>query len=133
MSLPVPEPGRIGEASIVVERAHLASSLGSGSLDVLATPAMIALMEQAAVASIEGVLEAGMTSVGTHIDVRHLAASPPGVRVTARAELVEVAERRLMFRVTASDGADVIGEGKHERAIVDANRLLARANQKLPS
>jgi fluoroacetyl-CoA thioesterase len=124
------EPGLIGEASAVVERAHLASTLGSGSLDVLGTPAMIALMERAAVACVGESLAAGTTTVGIHIDVRHLAPTPAGIAVTARAELLEVAERRLTFRVTASDGAETIGEGRHERAIVDAARLLARAAAK---
>jgi fluoroacetyl-CoA thioesterase len=124
------QPGLSGDARIVVERAHLASTLGSGSLDVLATPALIALLEQAAVACVEGRMPDGSTSVGVHVDVRHTAPTPLGVAVTATAELIEVNDRRLVFRVSASDPTETIGEGTHERAIVDASRLLARAKAK---
>lgn len=114
-----------------MERAHLASALGSGAVEVFATPAMIALMEHAARACVDHLLPAGAISVGTRLDVQHLAPTPLGARVRARAELVEVDGRHLVFRVSASDGNDTIGEGTHERAIVDAARLLARAQAKL--
>ncbi len=126
-----PRPGLVGEVESTVERAHLASALGSGAVEVFATPAMIALMEHAARACVDHLLPAGAISVGTRLDVQHLAPTPLGARVRARAELVEVDGRHLVFRVSASDGTDTIGEGTHERAIVDAARLLARAQAKL--
>jgi fluoroacetyl-CoA thioesterase len=122
--------GLIGEAHVAVDATNLASAFGSGSVDVFATPAMIALMENAARACVDRLLPAGSISVGTRIDVRHLAATPPGVEVDARAELIEVDGRRLVFRVTASDPTETIGEGTHERTIVDAARLLSRASLK---
>ncbi len=114
----------------MVDASLLASALGSGNLDVFATPALVGLMEQAACAAFDGHLPLDQTSVGVRIDIAHLAATPPGVEVRARAELVEVDGRRLMFRVEAFDPRDLIGEGRHERALVDPDRLLARANAK---
>jgi len=116
----------VGEARLVVGSEHLASAYGSGSIDVFGTPGLVALMEQAACAAVEPLLVVGSTTVGTRIDVRHLAATPPGLEVRARAELVEVDGRRLVFRVTAADPVETIGEGVHERALVDPARLLAR-------
>ena len=105
----------------------LATAYGSGSIEVFATPGLVALMERAACAAIEPLLAPGSTSVGTRVDVRHLAATPPGLEVRARAELVEVDGRRLVFSVTAFDSAEQVGEGVHERAVVDSARLVARA------
>jgi fluoroacetyl-CoA thioesterase len=127
------QPGLVGEAQTVVDSHNVASAYGSGSIDVFATPAMIALMENAARACVDQHLPQGSVSVGTRVDVRHLAATPMGAPVTARAELVEVDGRRLVFRVTASDPAETIGDGTHERAIVDAARLVARASAKTSS
>ena len=124
------QAGLRGSASVVVLREHLATALGSGSVQVFGTPAMIALMEAAACASVAAVLPPGMTTVGTSVAVRHLAPTPLGARVSASAELIEVDGRRLVFRVSASDGTDTIGEGTHERAIIDPERLLARARAK---
>ena len=125
------QPGLVGEARRVVGPGDLARAYGSGSIDVFATPGLVALMEQAACAAVESLLEPGSTTVGTRVDVRHLAATPPGVEVRARAELVEVDGRRLVFAVSASDSAEKVGEGVHERAIVNGDRLLARAAGKL--
>ena len=111
----------------------LASAIGSGSIDVLSTPWLVALLESAACDAIASNLPEGQTTVGVHLDVRHLAATPPGVEVRARAELTEVDGRRLVFRVEAFDPQDKIGEGTHERALVDPQRLLARANAKRPA
>ena len=115
---------------MVVGQGHLASTYGSGSIDVLATPAMIALMEGAAARAVQPSLPAGQITVGTRVDVRHLAATPLGVEVRVRAELLEIDGRRLVFRVEAFDPQDKIGEGTHERTIVDPARLLARARTK---
>jgi predicted thioesterase len=121
----------IGEAVRSVDAAMLASAVGSGSLDVLATPALIALMEQSACAAVEGRMAEGQTTVGVRIDMRHLAPTPPGLEVRARAELVEIDGRKLVFRVEAFDAREKIGDGLHERAIVDGARRLSRATAKL--
>jgi predicted thioesterase len=123
--------GLVGEAHKVVDANDLASAHGSGSLDVFATPAMVALMENAAASAVQALLSPGMITVGTRVDVRHLAATPAGVAVRARAELVQIEGSRLVFHVEASDPAGPIGEDSHERTIVDAARLLARARAKI--
>lgn len=124
------QPGLTHEVQTVVDQPRLASAFGSGSIDVFATPAMIALMEAAAADCVAHLLPEGSITVGTRVDVRHVAATPLGMRVSARAELIEVDQRRLVFRVTASDEKELIGDGTHERAIVDRARLLARATAK---
>ncbi len=123
-------PGLVGEATRTVTAADLASAIGSGRLDVFGTPAMLGLIELAAVNAVDHLLPEGSTTVGTRLDVRHLAPSPLGIAVRARAELVAVDGRRLTFTVEAFDAVEKIGEGTHERAVVDAGRLLGRANSK---
>jgi fluoroacetyl-CoA thioesterase len=97
----------------------------------LSTPSLVALMEHAARNAVEHLLPKDQTTVGVHVDVRHLAATPLGAQVRARAELVEVAGRTLIFHVEAFDLQEKIGVGTHERAIVDPVRLLSRASAKL--
>ena len=122
--------GLVGEASAMVDGTNLASSYAHGAVDLYASPAMVGLMEHAAINAIEHLLPEGSVSVGTHLDVRHLAATPPGLEVRARAELVEVEGRRLAFRVEAFDPVEKIGEGTHERFVVELARLLGRAEGK---
>jgi fluoroacetyl-CoA thioesterase len=122
--------GLVGEVSTTVDSTRLASSVGSGGLEVFSTPSLIALMENAARQAVEALLPNDQTTVGVRIDVRHLAATPPGMDVRARAELLEVDGRRLVFHVEAFDSQEKIGEGTHERVIVDPARLLARAQAK---
>src|SRR5258708_18318430 len=117
-------PGLVGESTALVDDSKLARSVGSGGLDVFSTPSLIALMEKAARPAVEPLLPADQTTVGVRVDVRHLAASPPGEQVRARAELVEVDGRRLVFHVEAFDTHEKIGEGSHERMVVDPARLL---------
>ena len=105
--------GAVGTASTVVTPENTAAAVGSGALPVFATPYMIALMENAACNAIADGLEEGQSSVGTKLDVSHDAATPVGMHVTAKAELVEVDRRRLVFRVTAEDDAGPIGQGTH--------------------
>jgi predicted thioesterase len=121
------QPGLTGEARLVVGPQHLAPAYGSGAINVFGTPGMIALMEHAACVAIEPYLAVGSTSVGTRLEVRHLAATLAGQEVRAHAELVTVDGRRLEFEVTAYDQVEKIGEGRHERVVVDAERFLARA------
>jgi predicted thioesterase len=123
-------PGLVGEVHATVDASMLASALGSGAVQVFSTPSMIALMENAAARAVEGVLPPGQTTVGTRLDVRHLAATPLGLKVRARAELREVDGRKLTFTVEAFDSQEKIGEGTHERMVVDPTRLIARAEAK---
>jgi fluoroacetyl-CoA thioesterase len=122
--------GLTAELTATVERSSLASTVGSGGLDVLSTPSLITLMENAARSAVEPLLPADQTTVGVRVDVRHLAPSPPGEQIRARAELIEVDGRRLVFHVEAFDSHEKIGEGTHERMVVDPARLLARAEAK---
>ncbi len=125
--MPVLQLGRTAERSIVVGEEHTAVRWGSGGVRVLSTPHMIALMEGAAVDAVEPSLPPGQQSVGTAVQIEHLAPTPVGGHVTARATLVTIDGRRLLFDVTAEDGAGPIGRGTHERVIVDVDRFMARA------
>ena len=125
-----PVPGLTGEIEVVVTEDDTAARWGSGLVPVFGTPALVGLMEGAAVQALEGCLPQGQTSVGGRIDVRHLAATPVGMRVRARAELVEVEGRRLLFRVEAWDEVERIGEATHERFVVGVERFVARAQAK---
>lgn len=108
-----------------------AKAVGSGTLEVLATPIMIARMEQAAWMAVAPALEADSGTVGTLMHVKHLSPTPLGLSVTCRAELTEIDGRRLVFQVTARDDQGVVGEGVHERAIIQNARFLAKAQKKL--
>lgn len=127
---PTLTPGLTGEASITVTDDLTAAALGSGSVPVYSTPALIALLEGAAIDALKGRLPDGMTTVGVRVDVRHLAATPVGQTVTARATLRQVDGRRLVFDVAAWDPVEPVGEGTHERVIVDRARFESRAAAK---
>lgn len=129
---PALAPGLTGQASITVTPENTANAFASGTVDVYATPAMIALMEAAAVKALAAHLPAGITSVGTRLDVRHLAATPLGLVVTARATLIESDGRRLVFTVEAWDAVEKIGEGTHERFLIDIARFNHRLRDKQP-
>jgi len=98
---------------------------------VLATPVMINLIEAAALAAVEHLLPAGYQSLGTHLDVRHLAATPVGMRVTATAEVTRVDGRTVDFRVEARDEKDLIGDGTHQRVVVNVAKFDQRVQRKL--
>lgn len=125
------ELGIKGSASCTVTQDQTAKSLRSGGLDVFATPIMIALMEEASLVSVRPYLEPGMDTVGTHLDVAHLAATPVGMNVRAEAELIEVDRRRLVFSVKAYDEVELVGEGTHERFVVSMDKFVAKCNSKL--
>lgn len=108
-----------------------AKTVGSGTLDVFATPAMIALMEQTAAESVEKELEQGTTTVGIKINVEHLAATPVGMNVSCQSTLVEVDGRKLVFDIEAFDEAGMIGKAYHERFIVDSKRFMDKTLSKL--
>ena len=119
-----------GEAGFVVSEADTAERWGSGLVPVLATPGLVALMERAAVQALAGHLGSGQTSVGTRIDIHHLAATPVGKYVRARAVLREVKGRSLLFNIEAWDETERIGEATHERGVVDTERFISRASAK---
>ncbi|GIL12407.1 MAG: thioesterase [Chloroflexota bacterium] len=123
-------PGLTGERTAVVTDDLTATHLGSGGLPVYATPAMIALMEAAAVAAIDHLLPEGQASVGTALDVRHLAATPLGQQVRARAEVTRVEGRQVVFKVQAWDEQELIGEGTHTRFVIDVTRFTQRVESK---
>ncbi|HEX7587435.1 MAG TPA: thioesterase family protein, partial [Anaerolineae bacterium] len=123
-------PGLIGESTTVVTDASTAASYGSGLMAVFATPAMIALMENASVVAIQPHLSAGQTSVGIQVNITHLAATPIGMHVRARAQVTAVDGRRVSLDVQAWDDKEKIGEGTHIRAIVDEARFKERVAQK---
>jgi fluoroacetyl-CoA thioesterase len=118
--------GLSGTSAMVVGPENTARRLGSGRVDVLATPELVRLMEQAAVAAVDHLLPEGWGTVGTRVDVQHLAATPPGVRVEARAELVSAEGRRLTFAVEARDERQLVGRGHHERVAVELARFQKR-------
>jgi predicted thioesterase len=124
-------PGLTGELEHTVVDADTASRWGSGLVPVFSTPALVGLMESAAVAMLTGHLPPGQTTVGGRIDVRHLAATPVGMQVRARAELTGVEGRKLVFKIEAWDEVEQIGEATHERFVVDEARFLGRIQAKI--
>ena len=120
-----------GFKEITVTKELTAISVGSGDLEVYATPAMIALMEGTASESVKSELEEGQGSVGTSIAIKHLAATPVGMRVRCETELVDVDGRRLVFKIEAFDDKDKIGEGTHERFIISNDKFQNKTNSKL--
>ena len=123
-------PGLIGETETLVTEVDTAAQWGSGLVPVFGTPALVGLMEGAAVQAVSGQLPPGQTSVGGRIDVRHLAPTPVGMHVRARAELVQADGRRLLFHVEAWDEVEQIGTATHERFIVDDERFITKALRK---
>ena len=123
-------PGIRGEKTLLVATENTAAVLGSGCLPVFATPAMITLMELCAAESVGELLDEGFSTVGTGIDIKHLSATPVGMRVRCETELVEVDRRRLVFRCRAYDEAGLIGEGTQERFIVENAKFMAKVEQK---
>ena len=122
--------GLTGTAELVVGEQHTAPRVGSGRIRVLATPVMINLIEAAALAAVEQSLPDQHQSLGTRLDISHVAATPVGMRVRATAEVVGVEGRTLRFRVRAEDEFDLIGEGTHERVVVNVERLDERVRDK---
>lgn len=124
------KPGLMGESTQVVTEGLTAGAFGSGLVPALATPAMIALMENASVNAIRESLQVGQTSVGVEVNVKHLAATPVGMHVRARAEVLSIDKWRVTFQVEAWDDKERIGEGTHVRAIVDEARFKERIAEK---
>jgi predicted thioesterase len=124
-------PGLVGHAEIVVGEEHTAPRIGSGMVHVLATPVMINLMEAAALDAAEKLIPAGHQSLGIRLDVRHIAATPVGMRVRATAKIVKVEGRQIDFEVEAHDEKDLIGDGTHQRIVVNVERFDKRVQAKL--
>lgn len=123
--------GACREETMTVGVQHTAQALGSGSLPVLGTPAMTALMEKAATNLAQELLPEGWTSVGTALKIEHLAATPVGAAVRAMATVEALEGRRVSYKVEAFDDAGLIGRGTHDRVAVEAEKFLAKAQDKL--
>lgn len=123
-------PGLSGTVELVVGEEHTAPRIGSGRVHVLATPVMINLIEAAALAAIEHLLPPGYQSLGTRLDVRHIAATPVGMKVRAVAEVTGVDGRTVSFRVEARDEKELIGDGTHERVVVNVAKFDQRIERK---
>ena len=130
MDLARVRPGLAGHCELTVGEEHTAPSIGSGKVRVLATPVMINLIEAAALDAIERLLPPGYQSLGTHLDVHHVAATPVGMKVRATAVVVSVQDRKVSFKVEAKDQVDVIGHGTHERVVVNVAKFDQRVQKK---
>ncbi|MBR5785600.1 MAG: thioesterase family protein [Clostridia bacterium] len=124
------EKGITGKQKVIVDNTNTAEVYGSGDLPVFATPAMIGLMEFTASKSVAEHLEKGQSTVGTIVNVKHLAATPVGMEVYCESELVDIDRRRLVFNVKAYDECGLIGEGVHERFIIDVEKFMGKTNSK---
>lgn len=124
------EIGIKGYQELLVTEANVATNVGSGKVKVFATPMMIALMEKAAVLSIEPFLEEGQSSVGVHVDVTHLASTPIGMKVWAESEVIAIDRRKITFSVKAFNENELIGEGTHDRFIVCIEKFQEKAGSK---
>ena len=124
------EIGIKGLQSVIVTEENTARSVGSGMLPVFATPAMAALMEKTAAKSVEPYLAEGEGTVGISLNIRHLAATPVGLTVECESELIEIDRKRLVFKLKVSDGVDLIGDGTHERFIINNDKFMAKAEAK---
>lgn len=125
------EVGLKNELTEMVNDGNTAAVLGSGGMNVYATPAMILLMEKTSWALAGKELEDGLTTVGTSINIKHMAASPVGSKIVCKTELVEMDRKRLVFHVEAYDDCGIIGEGTHERFIVEGDKFMAKAEAKI--
>src|SRR5512137_2529678 len=126
-------PGMTREDSFPITMDNSAIHIGSGSSRVLATPWMIAFMERVSHRLLTCCLPEGYSSVGTHLDVHHLAATPVGATIRVKVEVLSVEGNRVYFSVEAWDNLEKIGEGKHERVVIEEARFLRRVEKKLAS
>ncbi len=124
------EIGLKGSLTETVSESLTASHIGSGTVRVLATPMMIALMEMCSMKTVKPYLEEGQDTVGTHVNVSHVSATPVGMEVRFECELIEIDRRRLAFKVAAYDQRGLIGEGTHERFIIDVAKFSAKVSSK---
>ena len=125
------QPGLAGRAELIVGEQHTAPRIGSGLVHVLATPVMINLFEAAALDALDRHLPPGYQSLGTVLNVRHIAATPVGMRVVAEARIVRIEKRTVFFEVNAKDESELIGDGTHERVVVNVAKFDQRVQKKL--
>ena len=125
------EVGLTAEAQELVSQENTAKKYGSGSIEVYATPAMVGLMENAAVNAVDHLLPEGYATVGIHLDVKHLKATPVGMKVTAKALLKEIDGKKLFFTVQAFDEKELVGEGTHTRYIIEVDKFLEKTQGKI--
>jgi fluoroacetyl-CoA thioesterase len=123
--------GLAGEAQLMVAEQHTAPHVGSGHVHVLATPVMVNVMEAAALRAVDGLLPEGYQTVGTRLDIGHFAATPVGMGITARAEVIGIEGRTITFRLHAEDEREPIGNGTHERIVINVARFDVRVQDKL--
>ena len=133
MELGALKPGMTGRAELLVGEEHTAPRVGSGKVHVLATPVMINLIEAASLAAVEHLLPEGYQSLGTLLNVRHIAATPVGMRLRATAVVLGVEGRNIRFRVEAHDEKELVGDGSHERVVVNVAKFDQRVQKKLGS
>ncbi|MCJ7473438.1 MAG: thioesterase family protein [Actinobacteria bacterium] len=119
-----------GEARTRVNEENTALKFGSGKVDVFGTPAMVALMEEASINTVDKDLPEGFATVGIELSIKHIAATPKGMNITASAELIEIDGKRLVFKVEAFDEVEKIGEGTHQRFIIELDKFKRRAQNK---
>jgi predicted thioesterase len=124
-------PGLKGSSTLIVAEEHTAPRVGSGRVHVLATPVMINVIEAAALAAIEHLLPERYQSLGTRLDIRHFAATPVGMRVRAEVVVEKVEGRTVSFRVSVADEKEPIGDGTHERMVVNVSRFDVRVQDKV--
>jgi len=125
------EVGIRGQKETIVTKQNTAAGIGSGRLEVFSTPIMILLMEESCFMSVSDKLDEGFTTVGISVDVRHLSATPLGMKVEIKSELIKIDGRALTFKVEAYDEKGLIGEGIHERFIVNNEKFQAKTDSKL--
>lgn len=124
------ELGIKGRQETTVTAANVATNVGSGVVQVFATPMMVALMEKAAALSVEPYLAEGQSSVGTLINVSHVSPTPLGRRVWAESEVIGIDRRKITFRVSAYDDKGLVGEGTHERFIIDIDSFIKKTEER---
>jgi len=124
-------PGITGRTEMVVAEEHTAPRVGSGLVHVLATPVMINLFEAAALDAVDKYLPAGYQSLGTVLNVRHIAATPVGMKVFALARILKIEGRTVFLSVEARDERELIGDGLHERVVVNVEKFSLRVQAKL--
>lgn len=122
--------GMSAKTELTVELKDTAFAFGSGGVKVLATPMMVSIMENAALKAVDYNLPEGYATVGTHLDVKHIAATPVGMKVSAEAELIKVEGKKLLFKILAHDEKEKIGEGTHSRYIIQINSFIEKTNEK---
>lgn len=125
------ETGIKGHQEMIVTKEFTAKAMGSGVMDVYATPAMLALMEKTAFMSVADKLQEGCGTVGIRVEIEHVASSPVGMKIICDSELTAIEGRKLIFKVEAYDSKGLIGKGIHERFIIESDKFQEKTNQKL--